>query len=411
MEFFIHPNDKNALEKKLNKMFTKLETKPKVEYSEVQTITTKHTTDFGRDGEQTIKSLVKAIKVTIDGLDIHEWQVVAEVDYYGGMLLMCNHQLFKSIPSQYGLNYKKCDHCGGMRERKTSFIMHNKNTNEWCQVGSSCVNKMVNGGKYLADVIIEIHTYVKFTLDGCMDADMFYGGWNAPQSWRKKAVSYVEAIQLCKNIYDKKGGEFEWAKGYYDKHNVFHGGTNEWLIGEMENADGLKVDEKYIHNVMECVMSLDCTSDFNKQMQDAFTNEYIELGQMFLPFFAMKSYEDSIKRKKFNEDITKMNVHSGDKLAIVCELVHHQLVEMYDSFSGRNVQVIVVKFKDENGVEYKKTLTSGSLYAIDKYKVNKDDELKDGTMFRFNANVKRVDFRKVEIILGGRLSKYNAKKL
>lgn len=59
----------------------------------------------------------------------------------------------------------------------------------------------------------------------------------------------------------------------------------------------------------------------------------------------------------------------------------------------------------------KKTLSSGSLYAIDKYKVNKDDELKDGTMFKFNANVKLVDFRKMEIILGGRLAKYNTKKL
>ena len=88
----------------------------------------------------------KVIVVEINGEAPHYngWEFVATLNhnYETGNIIKSAGQ---EVPIEYRTTPIKCDHCGINRFRKDTYVVKNTETNEYKQVGSSCLKDFFNG--------------------------------------------------------------------------------------------------------------------------------------------------------------------------------------------------------------------------------------------------------------------------
>ena len=195
MEFFISPDQKEICQKKIDKIFKCITNIPKVNYEFISKLKIE-TVIVHEGGYERKYYKMDAIKVTIDDFTLNEWVLVATVSFKNNAVLMSNAELFKKIPPIFGLDYHTCDHCGSTHSNRIeSHILYNTKTETWMQVGSSCINKLINGGKYLNDLMIKLHNIVEMC-GGC-EIDPF--GWYGSH-WRPSSKYLMEAIRFDQAI-------------------------------------------------------------------------------------------------------------------------------------------------------------------------------------------------------------------
>ena len=126
------PDQRQKCERKLELMFKHWDNKPSVEYSEVQQVVKTTTIVYqggmaDENGHSRYVEKFDAIKVTIGDMCAGDWSLVAAVYYNEGIVTMVDKKLFKEMPSKFGLEYTKCDYCGGTHTRRVkSFVVKNK---------------------------------------------------------------------------------------------------------------------------------------------------------------------------------------------------------------------------------------------------------------------------------------------
>lgn len=391
MTFYITPDQISNCKKRLARMFKHFTNTPNVTYSKVHKV--EHTTHYTEDGRRgsVEHTWIDAVRVDIDEIKVNEWVLVASIYFADNIVTMVSTEYYKQMPKQYGLQYTKCDACGSTREaRKEMHVLYNTNTNEWKQVGSSCVNKMINGGKYVSTFALQLHKYVEIELGGCDEED-WGGGWMPKSKYAAKAIAFDDAICIaCEYCKTYRG---EYMKPEYDDYGkkVKYGTIDNLIEYECNtykgerNADIIAGVKAYIAALPE--------SDYNNKMRGAVEAEYINLWDMHLAFFAYKGYEET-QGGGFEKYLADNGIAEGVKLALDVELTGIRKQASYFAECE-----YVAHFTDNNGIQYRKTI-SGE-HVLDAYNV-------EGKRYRFNASVKWISTERKYIGLGGRLSKYSA---
>lgn len=390
MKFYITPNHKQECERRLNRMFKKFTQKPEVTFSEVHKVQ-KVDTFVDEDGYSKERYMIDAIEVTIESIAYNEWKLVATIEYADKLVLMCDSKLFKSMPKQFGLDYTRCDHCGCTHTgRKKSCVIYNTITGEWMQVGSTCVNKMLAQGKYLANITEQLYRVIRLFC-GC-DEDEYRGGrWNVDKSYLRQAVRYDVAISYCANYIAQHGDN--WQKTYWENREKH--GTSVDLSEHYDEYDG-QIDSHLCASVQSYVNTLEGGQDefgeptFNQKMKDMFVNEYICLDELYLAFFAVKGYYSTIKGNDFLKSIE--SYHEGEKIKFVGKLVNINYVQSTGYWEEDYYDAVL----EMNGITFKKVVAHKGVF--DKYTNS------DGT-YSFMVEVRRINSSKQYIRLGGRLSK------
>lgn len=390
MTLYIPVDSVEKFSHKVDLMLAHFANKPVVTYSDPRLIEL-HTYTVGYEGSKLYKEAVNAIEVNVSDVELSGWKLVATVDYCGGFLTIVDNALFKHIPACYGVEYTKCDYCGNEHSaRKYAHILFNEEEGKWMQVGTSCVNKMIDQGKYLAEFCYKLHTVVKDCFGCSLDS---LGGWGGSidKSYVLQAVSTMDALKTVV-AYQKEFGT-TWQKVSYvikDGRSVKIDGTNDYLqsyylSGKAEGEDCTELYAK----VAAYVSTIDAKdSEFKEGIKNAFEYEFIRLTDIFRAWFALKMYTDSLV--DFAGDTRKCGIVVGNKVAVKANL---EAVERYEGFYGT---VYTLKFKDLNtGFLFVKDCSTRD--AASKYE-------KDG-VYSFSATVKFVDCRKQQVVLGGRLSK------
>ena len=411
MEFYISPDDREKCEKKLSRLFKGFNQKPNVTYSEVQKVVkTEATVYYGGDSEDNGIDInhykIDAIQVTIEDFQMNEWRLVASVFYREGFVTICDKQLYKDIPSQYGLEYKKCDHCGGNHgSRKEAHILYNTVQNKWMQVGSSCVSKLIPDGKYLATIAVKLHEVFEVYIGGCDEAEWHGGGWMPKSHFTQMAIPFKTAIMAAKLYRDEKPENKKWVKPEYDRGVKVVAGTNDFLIGFLTaERENIILDEEYIKTIysyletLESGIDYDGQPDFNAKMKSGMSDEYIAIGEIYLAFFAIKGYEDSLAKKDFEEILKNYTeIEKGKKYDFVGELVEIETVEATDWYTGEDTIQLVAVLKDSNnGLTFKKDISHRDVLLP--YKDEND-------IYRFTCTIKYIAYKNRYIGFGGRCSK------
>jgi len=406
MDFYISPDQREKVEKKINLMLKKFEHKPTVTFSDVQQVVRTTVIDFGEDGVQRNSTKINAIHVEISDVTLGEWTLVATVDYQRDMLIICNDKMFKYIPEQYGLKYKKCDHCGSVHEyRIESHILYNTVTSEWMQVGSTCVNKVINGGKYLNGFIIKLYEAIKF-YGGCDDMGWSSGGWRPSNRYMMEGIRVKDAFECCLS-YMEENGEV-WQKSIWDGCEKICDSTNTHLMNWFKkNEKNRKQDDALFESVKKYFLGMERgeTDEYNEptltqQIIDAFENDFIALCELYVAWFAISIYKKHIESADYENLIKSKGIEKGMKIDICGTLLTTNRVEdeyAVGSYYGRPIYYYEVSFEDKNtGLVFKKNVSS--VDVIEKFKCE------DG-LYRFNADVKYLSLRNCYVGLGGRLRK------
>lgn len=400
MNFYITKDNLEPCKKRIQKMFAKFTHKPVVTYSDVQKVTQRTTTiyDMGEDGwdKSCDKRVLEAVMVSIEEIQMNEWRLVASVFYREGIVTICDGSLFKLMPKKYGLDYYRCDHCGGERERIESHVLYNTITDKWMQVGSSCVDKMIDGGKYLSNIMVELNKTIIVKFGGCTEEDWEGGGWRVPNHYWSQAFSFKKAVTICKMFYDADEKNKTWKKVVWLDSHTKLGGTNDDIQHFLsEQKSPITINEAYYQKVCEFISTLeggknyDGEPDLNQKMISAVQNEFITMSEMFVAYFAVKGYENSII--DFQSVCEMHNIVVGQKYDFVGKVI--RIFKDYSMYDGI---ITKAELTDATGLHFYKQLSHKDV--LEPYKQE------DGT-YKFRCDIRFISTKQNFIKFGGRLSK------
>lgn len=398
MKVYILPENKELFEKKFKQASKHLAVKPSITFGKVESkkkVTVVNWSCDGEHGTDKYKQVVDVIPVEIEEITSGDWVLVADVHYDEGIVGMVNSKLFGSIPTQFGLDYNKCDYCGHThRNRKKAHIVHNTVTGEWKQIGTACGKKMFEAGDICK---FTVKLYEVFQQTFACAGDESWESWCAKvpdHSWQK---AYSVDSVIAAVVSYRKEVNAEWEKSYWVGRTRIPGTTDK-LRDYFEAHDDFVVDAKYNAKVKAFVDSLvggsqldECNNlepDFNGKIKAAFADGYILSRDFYTVFFAVKMYEESLTRGDWDKVAAGFQV--GQKVAI-----RNAKVVSKDYEEGYYGTTWFVKF-DLGGVILTKSF--GNIGTLDDY------EQEDGT-YSFMARVDFINNNKRTIRLGGRISK------
>jgi len=407
MEFYISPDRINEAINKLNRMFKHLEHKPTITYNNVEEIRKTTIVNYGENGFDRHIDKIKAIKIEIEDIEVSDWTLVATVQYRSERMLMFDARYFKDIPEQYGLFYTKCDHCGSTHSHRVeSHILYNQKTGEWMQVGSTCIEKMINGGKYLNGLMLKLYDVINF-LGGCDDEGWHGGWWKPSNKYVYEGIKFEEAMACCLAYMEKNGTV--WKKAEWDYGTKVALGTNDILQSCLkEGTIEPQYDETLFHNVRKYYEAMTRGEDdpydgpsLTQKIIDAFKNDFITLFEMYVAWFAIINYKNSISAEDFSDKVKAAGFEKGQTVRIVAKLEAINRYESYD-WRGADTWAYDAIFEDvDTGFKFSKSISSPDV--IEKYKGE------DG-LYRFEGDIKYIAYKKQMIGLGGRLRKQRAIK-
>ena len=393
MKFYITPDKKIECERKIDRMFKKFSNRPKVTYTLVSRKEEK-------DGEIQV---LDAWQVEIEDIKQSEWTLVATVHYNLNMMFMVDDNMYKNIPSHLGLNYYKCDYCGSThKSRREAHILYNSVRDEWLQVGTACVNKMIDGGKYLNAVAKNINKLVG-DLGGCSAGS--WETWIPEYKYWSMAMTIKQAVALVKKFREEKS--FIWRRAEYNDYGeLVEEGTSVKLKDFAKlHLSSISVDEEYFSHVAAYVDTLqggydEWTNepDLTQKIKDAFENGYVKAAELYTAFFAQKGYESTLEKKGFEKEVEDHGIKKGEKFSFNGKVVSIDEIEVpsYDYWRSTQIAYLYTLKDDSTGLMFEKEV--GNQSTMESF-------LQEDGTYKFSGKVKFISYRDKRVVFGGRLSK------
>lgn len=162
MVYAIHEHFFPDVEKKLKRVARKCE-----KYGNGFTFEVKGEEIQERTCENGMKEYNKFILIDVEGTaKIDDWECIAvlEINSAGNIVRKINTEI--DIPKRFWNSDNICEHCGSKRYRTNLYVIHNTVTDEWKQVGGSCL-KLYTGGLNME--------YVAAFMDGITELEELVG--------------------------------------------------------------------------------------------------------------------------------------------------------------------------------------------------------------------------------------------
>lgn len=141
-EFLVHESNMERLCKKMESVQKKCEqTHCSFTFNPHKGV--EYHTCKGEDGEE---YTAKFFLVEVDGVAKYNgWRFVATLDHHkeGNVIRAFDTEL--AIPEKYKTCGPTCEHCNKIRSRKDTYLVYNDDTQEFKQVGKSCLQEFTNG--------------------------------------------------------------------------------------------------------------------------------------------------------------------------------------------------------------------------------------------------------------------------
>lgn len=91
-------------------------------------------------------STVRYVVVEASGSVIHEdWEFIAVIDHAESGNIIRQFKTDVEVPTKYYTTKPICEHCNTARRRKDTYLIHNTSTDEWKQVGRTCLCEFTHG--------------------------------------------------------------------------------------------------------------------------------------------------------------------------------------------------------------------------------------------------------------------------
>lgn len=183
---------------------------------------------------------VKCREVTVEGsYRINGWAFVGTIEFTenGNIIRLANSAYEGKVPEKYRHTPRICEHCGTIRNRKDTYLIHNEETGDFKQVGSKCLLDYTRGldADECAAIMSCLEQFVTLS-DMSFGYDDFIGGYNSPSGCGIDAMQIKKcAIAIVKALGFKRGDTAQDLSNYY-----FHNGLGyeQWteFYGKIEPA-------------------------------------------------------------------------------------------------------------------------------------------------------------------------------
>lgn len=302
----------------------------------------------------TVKMWHEVIDVTVEMDTINDWVLLAT--YKDGLEFVANptKELILQNP-EHGKEYRKCDACGHWC--KNSFIVYNTKTGEELQVGKECLKTFgLNGISFVYDFTKELYRmidcYCSFS-----DEDSMFPIWKGDKdTYAFSSCKTTDLLKAAKAYYNENK---VWKKGYYVGKTYYKSESNDRIQANLisENFDG---NDEYINKVIEHVKGLQGNSEFSCDMITMVNNFYTAPSYAAHAYFAVKSYEESLKAKEIN--ISRFKV--GLQVHVQGKVIRKELLEtMYGSVYKYTIQANGLLFERTGSIQVSEDKTV-NFYAL-----------------------------------------------
>lgn len=273
--YFIHESNLERLEKKLASLKKKCDQSHCNFKYEIKGETYKEYESAAGD-----KYTAKFYEVEVEGeAKYNGWRFVATLDHHeeGNVVRAFDTELV--IPDKYKTCGPTCEHCNKIRSRKDTYLIFNEETQEFKQVGKSCLAEFTNG--------LSAENIAFFcSIYEAMESNYSYSGTSFTR--------YIEVESILRYAFEAVK---HW--GYQKSRNSFE---HEDIPADYRSTRDRVVDYFYINRQMSL-------------RKEALKDEMDEVGFNPDSEYAVKSAEDALNWIRNEEDLSSEYIRN---LHIIC---------------------------------------------------------------------------------------------
>lgn len=243
-------------------------------------------------------------EVKVEGFyKIDDWEFVATIDHTpAGNIIRCiNSSLESKIPEKYKTCGPECEHCHRIRNRKDTYLIYNSKTDEFKQVGKSCLREYTKGLD--AELCADIASFFAV----CEDADYYEDDFVFTGQGR-----YVSARQFKKHAY---GVVKEFG---YQKEGVTVDKILASMIGRLDHEVKLATDEE-LQAITEYADSITDEYGYMRNAKLTWAKEYLEYRDFALIASFINTYFkhlNQLTQQKVNSETTSWVGEVGQKITV-----------------------------------------------------------------------------------------------
>ena len=245
-------------------------------------------------------SFHKYVEVEVEGkYIINGWEFVATIEHTpNGNIIRAINDDYR-IPDRYKNVGPECEHCHRIRDRKDTYLVYNKEKDEWKQVGKTCLKDYTGGLD--AGLCATMATFLK-TIEEARD-DIMIGSYN----------NYFDANEVKKYAYS-----LVKAKGYIPKTTVEK--LREIIVEGKHRDDYKPATEEELKEIDEWVETLP-TNEYGyfRNAILAWKLNYVEprdlalISSLIGTYFKIKNQRE---KEKINRETTNFVGQVNDKINI-----------------------------------------------------------------------------------------------
>ena len=293
-----------------------------------------------------IKYLKKFIIVEAEGTaKINGWEFVGTIEHLPEQNIIRNIKEIE-IPERYRHTECVCEHCNIKRSRKDTYLVHNLETNEFKQVGSSCLCDFTGGldAELVASYVALFDELIEGEAPGAAHGEMYY-------DLQEVVATAIVAINQCGYVKsDPMAGENQTKVRVYD---YMMGKSKERPVNFSELYDAAQPEAETIINYYRD-LEIEGNNDYLQNLK-AYAISGVATTRDFGYIVSMvPSYRRDIERAELNrkrEEARKAQADASEYYGEIGQRVElsfdkAELVTSYSTAYGTNC---IYKFIDAEG--------------------------------------------------------------
>lgn len=338
---------------------------------------------------------------------IKGWELIGVIEYINGSTIVTEISSI-SVPRYYYTSGNVCEHCHSDRPRKKTCILYNSSTDEYKQVGTTCLKAFTgadNVNAYLRelDVIKEFESWDHAIPD------------NLPKGDRRYSLTDILAydVAIVQNFGYVSTKDYmstaDRVKLYYffdtfgDMSILSYGD----LVDDMDCCKSANESEEYLKVADDIINyvrnTLQDDSNYAHNLKTIFADDYIRRKDIGMAVSAIVSYNKYIKSYKqtFQAGRNKSDINNSSFVGEVGDKVTVDIADFACVYSYENVYGTsrIYKFKDTSGnvFVWKTTCYVANVEGV----VSISGQVKAHTEFR---GVKETQLTRCKLNRGARVS-------
>ena len=293
------------------------------------------------------------------------WELIGRIDHNpdGNIIKVMNIYNQVNIPARFYTSRAVCEHCNTRRNRKTTCLVYNRDTEEWKQVGTTCLKDYTGLD---AEIVAMFSSFID-------------NAENSRYTGKRHEVYYPlkEVLVLSSKCIE--------GRGYHKWDSYGEMSTKEEVYRELIHTASVNIpeDSKYhkeANEALEWVRSTTEDNNYLNNLRSIANSEYVKDVNLGIAVSIIQAYHNHLERKakksqNIDESNSKFVGKTGDKISIDVKVA--MTVTGWEGIYG---YTWLYKFLDKDGNVYV-WYSSKGLYLSEKMVTKLSGTVKNHTTY------------------------------